>query len=175
MLAVFDDMEVPVENRILGEGDGLKVVLDSMNPERILIAAECIGDAKYFIRRATEYAKERKVFGRAIGQNQAVQFPISKAYVETCAAELMVQKAARLYDQGGSTGEEANVAKYLASEASWNAADMCMQTFGGFGFAEEYDIERKFREARLYRVAPITNEFILAYVGEKVLKLPRSY
>ena len=140
-----------------------------------MIAAECIGDAKYFIRRATEYAQEREVFGRPIGQNQAVQFPIARSYVQCKAAEQMVLRAATLYDEGGNSGEEANIAKYLASEASWQAADMAMQTFGGFGFAEEYDIERKFRESRLYRVAPITNEFVLAYVGEKVLRLPRSY
>ena len=146
-----------------------------MNPERILIAAECIGDAKYFIERSAQYSKEREIFGRPIGKNQAIQFPIADAYIQTRAAELMVQKAATMYDEGINCGEEANIAKYLASEASWKAADTCMQTHGGFGFAEEYDIERKFREARLYRVAPITNEFVLSFVGEKVLKMPRSF
>ncbi|TSB04281.1 acyl-CoA dehydrogenase family protein [Sphingorhabdus contaminans] len=171
----FDDMRIPATALIGEEGKGFRYILSGMNAERILIAAECIGDAKWFIKKATEYAKDRQVFGRAIGQNQGVQFPIARCYAQMCAAELMVHHAARTYDEGGNPGAEANMAKMLASEASWAAADMCVQTFGGFGFAEEYDVERKFREARLYTVAPISTNLILSYLAEHVLGLPRSY
>ena len=146
-----------------------------MNAERILIAAECIGDSRWFIEKAVDYAKERKLFGRAIGENQGVQFPIARAYAQTEAADLMVRKAATLYEAGLPCGAEANMAKMLGSEAAWAAADICVQTHGGFGFAEEYDIERKFRETRLYMVAPISTNMILNYVAEHVLGLPRSY
>lgn len=171
----FDDMRIPASSLIGEEGKGFRYILSGMNAERILIAAECIGDAKWFIARATAYAKERQVFGRPIGQNQGVQFPIARCYAQMRAAELMVHHAAQVYDQGGNPGAEANMAKLLASEASWAAADMCVQTFGGFGFAEEYDVERKFREARLYTVAPISTNLILSYLAEHVLGLPRSY
>jgi acyl-CoA dehydrogenase len=171
----FDDLRIPASALIGEEGKGFRYILSGMNAERILIAAECIGDAKWFIARATEYAKGRQVFGRPIGQNQGVQFPIARCYAQTRAAELMVHHAARVYDEGGNPGEEANMAKLLASEASWAAADMCVQTHGGFGFAEEYDVERKFREARLYTVAPISTNLILSYLAEHVLGLPRSY
>jgi acyl-CoA dehydrogenase len=166
---------VPVANLIGEEGRGFRYILDGMNAERILIAAECIGDGRFFIERATAYAKEREVFGRPIGQNQGVQFPIARAYVELQAAALMVDGAAHLFDEGEPCGTEANMAKLLASEASWRAADMCVQTHGGFGFAEEFDIERKFRETRLYQVAPISTNLILSHVGTHVLGLPRSY
>jgi alkylation response protein AidB-like acyl-CoA dehydrogenase len=171
----FDDMRIPASSLIGEEGKGFRYILSGMNAERILIAAECVGDAKWFINRATDYAKERSVFGRAIGQNQGVQFPIARCYAQMRAAELMVHHAAAVYDAGGNPGEEANMAKMLASEASWAAADMCVQTHGGFGFAEEYDVERKFREARLYTVAPISTNLILSYLAEHVLGLPRSY
>lgn len=171
----FDDMRIPASSLIGEEGKGFRYILSGMNAERILIAAECIGDAKWFIGKATDYAKERTVFARPIGQNQGVQFPIARCYAQMRAAELMVHHAARVYDAGGNPGEEANMAKLLASEASWAAADMCVQTFGGFGFAEEYDVERKFREARLYTVAPISTNLILSYLAEHVLGLPRSY
>ncbi len=171
----FDDLEVPAENMIGEEGKGLKYILDGMNAERVLIGAECIGDARWFIERATDYAKQREVFGRPIGQNQGIQFPIAKAYAATEAAALMVKQAANLFDAGRSIGREANMAKYLAAEASWQAADMCLQTHGGFGFSEEYDVERKFRETRLYQVAPISTNLILSYLAEHVLGLPRSY
>ena len=171
----FDDLRIPAASLIGEEGKGFRYILSGMNAERILIAAECVGDAKWFIARATEYAKERQVFGRPIGQNQGVQFPIARCYAQMRAAELMVHHAAATYDAGGNPGEEANMAKLLASEASWAAADMCVQTHGGFGFAEEYDVERKFREARLYTVAPISTNLILSYLAEHVLKLPRSY
>ena len=171
----FDDLSIPASALIGEEGKGFRYILSGMNAERILIAAECIGDAKWFIERATAYAKERQVFGRPIGQNQGVQFPIARCYAQMRAAELMVHHAARVFDEGGNPGEEANMAKLLASEASWAAADMCVQTHGGFGFAEEYDVERKFREARLYMVAPISTNLILSYLAEHVLKLPRSY
>jgi len=171
----FDDVRVPAENLIGEEGQGFRYILDGMNAERVLIAAECIGDARWFITKARDYANERKVFGRPIGQNQGVQFPIARAYAQTEAANLMVEKAARQFDQGRSIGEAANTAKLLASEASWQAADMCLQTFGGYGFAEEYDVERKFRETRLYQIAPISTNLILAYLAEHVLGLPRSY
>jgi hypothetical protein len=171
----FDNMEVPAENLIGEEGKGFRYILGGMNAERILISAECIGDARWFIEKATDYAKERKLFGRPIGQNQGVQFPIARAYAQTEAADLMVRKAATLYEAGLPCGAEANMAKLLGSEAAWAAADMCVQTHGGFGFAEEYDIERKFRETRLYMVAPISTNMILNFVSEHVLGLPRSY
>jgi acyl-CoA dehydrogenase len=171
----FDNMEVPAENLIGEEGQGFRYILGGMNAERILIAAESIGDSRWFIEKATDYAKERKLFGRPIGQNQGVQFPIARAYAQTEAADLMVRKAATLYEAGLPCGAEANMAKMLASEAAWAAADMCVQTHGGFGFAEEYDIERKFRETRLYMVAPISTNMILNFVSEHVLGLPRSY
>ena len=171
----FDDMRIPAWSLIGEEGKGFRYILSGMNAERVLIAAECIGDAKWFIEQASAYAKEREVFSRPIGQNQGIQFPIARCYAQMRAAELMVHHAAKVYDQGGNPGEEANMAKLLASEASWAAADMCVQTFGGFGFAEEYDVERKFREARLYTVAPISTNLILSYLSEHVLGLPRSY
>jgi len=171
----FDDLEIPAENLIGEEGKGFRYILSGMNAERILIAAECIGDAKWFIDRASSYAREREVFGRPIGANQGVQFPIAKAYAQMRAAELMVRHAADLYDAGGNPGAEANMAKLLAADASWEAADMCVQTHGGFGFAEEFDIERKFRETRLYRVAPISTNLILAFLAQNELGLPRSY
>ena len=171
----FDDLRVPASSLIGEEGKGFRHILDGMNAERILIAAECIGDARWFIGRAREYACTREVFGRPIGQNQGIQFPIARAYAQTEAADLMVAKAARLFDQGKPCGPEANMAKLLAADASWAAADMCLQTHGGFGFAEEYDIERKFRETRLYQIAPISTNLILAYLAEHVLDLPRSY
>jgi alkylation response protein AidB-like acyl-CoA dehydrogenase len=171
----FDDLRVPAENLIGEEGKGFRYILGGMNAERILIAAECIGDAKWFIAKATQYAKERELFDRPIGQNQGVQFPIARAYAQMRAAELMVHEASRKYDAGEDIGAEANMAKLLAADASWAAADMCVQTHGGFGFAEEYDIERKFRETRLYQVAPISTNMILSYLAEHVLGLPRSY
>src|SRR3954453_23462154 len=171
----FDDLRVPAENLIGEEGRGFRYVLSGMNAERILIAAECIGDAKWFVERATSYSKERVVFGRPIGQNQGVQFPIARAYANMRAAELMVREALRLYEAGQNPGAEANMAKMLAADASFEAANVCVQTHGGFGFAEEYDIERKFRETRLYQVAPISTNLILAYLAEHVLGLPRSY
>lgn len=171
----FDDMRVPAENLIGVEGRGFRYILDGMNAERIVVAAECIGDARWFVERASGYARERVVFGRPIGQNQGVQFPISRAYAETRAADLMVRQAAALFDSGRPCGAEANMAKLLASEAAWHAADTCIQTFGGFGMAEEYDVERKFRETRLYQIAPISTNLILSYVGEHVLGMPRSY
>lgn len=171
----FDDLRIPASCLIGEEGKGFRYILSGMNAERILIAAECIGDAKWFIEKASGYAKERKVFNRPIGQNQGVQFPIARCYAQMRAAELMVHHAAQVYDSGGNPGAEANMAKMLASEASWAAADMCVQTFGGFGFAEEYDVERKFREARLYTVAPISTNLILSYLAEHVLGLQRSY
>jgi hypothetical protein len=171
----FDDLRVPAENMIGEEGQGFRYILSGMNAERILIAAECIGDAKWFIGKATAYAKERVLFERPIGQNQGVQFPIARAYAQMRAAELMVRDAARKFDAGADVGPEANMAKLIAADASWFAADMCVQTHGGFGFAEEYDIERKFRETRLYQVAPISTNMILSYLAEHVLGLPRSY
>jgi hypothetical protein len=171
----FDEMEVPADNLIGEEGQGFRYILDGMNAERTLIASESIGDARWFIKKAVDYAGERQVFGRAIGQNQGIQFPIARAYAATEAADLMVQKAATVFDAGGNIGELANMAKLLASEAAWQAADMCLQTHGGYGFAEEYDVERKFREARLYQVAPISTNLILSYIAEHVLGLPRSY
>jgi alkylation response protein AidB-like acyl-CoA dehydrogenase len=171
----FDDLRVPADNLIGEEGNGFRYILSGMNTERILIAAECIGDAKWFIGKATSYAKERVLFDRPIGQNQGVQFPIARAYAQMRAAELMVHEATRRYEAGEDLGAEANMAKLLAADASWAAADMCVQTHGGFGFAEDYDIERKFRETRLYQVAPISTNLILSYLAEHVLGLPRSY
>ena len=171
----FDNMPVPVGNLIGEEGQGFRYILSGMNAERILIASECIGDAKWFIEKATAYAKERVVFDRPIGQNQGIQFPIATAYAQMRAAELVLREAIRLYDEGKNPGEEANLAKMLSADASWAAAEACVQTHGGFGFAEEYDVERKFREARLYQVAPISTNLILSYLAEHVLGLPRSY
>jgi acyl-CoA dehydrogenase len=171
----FDNMRVPAENLIGEEGKGFRYILSGMNAERILIAAECVGDAKWFIAKATNYACERVVFGRPIGQNQGIQFPIAKSYASMRAAELMVKEAARKYEAGLDCGAEANMAKMLAADASWEAANACIQTHGGFGFAEEYDVERKFRETRLYQVAPISTNLILSYVAEHVLGMPRSY
>jgi acyl-CoA dehydrogenase len=171
----LENVRIPADSLIGNEGDGFRYILSGMNAERILIAAECIGDAKWFIGKASAYARERVVFGRPIGQNQGVQFPIARAYVGMRAAELMVHEAAALYEAGKDCGAEANMAKHLAAEASWAAADMCVQTHGGFGFAEEFDIERKFRETRLYTVAPISTNLILSYIAEHVLGLPRSY
>ena len=171
----FDELRVPIENLIGTEGEGFKYILDGMNAERVLIASECIGDGRFFVDRATAYAKDRVVFDRAIGQNQGVQFPIARAYIEIEAAAGMVDKAAQLFDSELPCGSEANMAKMLASEASWKAADVCVQTHGGFGFAEEYDIERKFRETRLYQVAPISTNLILSHVATHVLDLPKSF
>ena len=171
----FSDVPVPAENLVGEEGKGFRYILSGMNAERILIAAECIGDAKWFIEKATDYAKERVVFDRPIGRNQGIQFPLAKAYAQMRAAELMVHKAAALFDADMSCGAEANMAKLLAADASWAAAEACVQTHGGFGFAEEYDIERKFRETRLYQVAPISTNLILSFLAEHVLGLPRSY
>jgi len=171
----FENLEVPAANLIGEEGRGFRYILDSMNAERILIGAECIGDARWFVAKASRYACEREVFGRPIGQNQGVQFPIARAHVQTQAARLMVDKAAALFDAAEKCGAEANMAKLLASEASWAAAEACVQTFGGYAFAEEYDVERKFRETRLYQVAPISTNLILSYIGEHVLGMPRSF
>tara|TARA_R110002096_G_scaffold167633_4_gene337809 strand:+ start:1604 stop:2764 length:1161 start_codon:yes stop_codon:yes gene_type:complete len=171
----YDDVPIPADSLIGEEGKGFKYILSGMNAERILIAAECIGDARWFIRKASDYARERKVFGRPIGQNQGIQFPIARAYAQAEAATLMLHKASALYDAGKPCGTEANMAKMLASEASWAAAEVCIQTFGGFGVAEEYDVERKFREARLYQIAPISTNLILSYIAEHELELPRSY
>lgn len=171
----FDDLRVPAENLLGEEGEGFKVILDGMNAERILIAAECVGDGRYFIDKASAYARERVVFDRPIGQNQGVQFPIARCYTQVEAAFLMVEKAAKLFDAGEPCGAEANMAKMLASEASWSAGDVCMQTHGGFAFAKEYHIERKFRETRLYQIAPISTNLILSFIGEHVLGMPRSF
>jgi acyl-CoA dehydrogenase len=171
----FDDLEV-TDDALLGvEGEGFRQILVGWNAERILIAAECIGDGRWFIDKAAQYASERIVFGRPIGANQGVQFPIAKAYAAIEAADLMRFRAAELYDAGERTGAEANMAKYLASEASWEAANACLDAHGGFGFAAEYDVERKFRETRLYKVAPVSNNLVLAYLGQNVLGMPRSY
>lgn len=171
----FDNLEVPAESLIGEEGKGFRYILDGMNAERILISHESIGDARWFIEKATNYANDRKVFGRPIGQNQGVQFPIAKAFAATEAAALMAEKAAKLFEAGEPCGPESNMAKLLTAEAAWDAADTCLQTHGGFGFAEEYDVERKFREARLYRTAPISTNMILSFLAEHVLGLPRSY
>lgn len=171
----FDNLEIPADSLIGEEGKGFRYILDGMNAERILISHESIGDARWFIEKATNYANERKVFGRPIGQNQGVQFPIAKAFAATEAAALMAEKAAKLFEAGEPCGPESNMAKLLTAEAAWDAADTCLQTHGGFGFAEEYDVERKFREARLYRTAPISTNMILSFIAEHVLGLPRSY
>ena len=171
----FDDLLVPAENLIGEEGRGFRYILDGMNAERILIAAECLGDARWFLDKACAYAKERQVFGRPIGQNQGIQFPLARAYSQLQAARLMVAEACRLYDGGERCGEQANLAKLLAADASWAAGEACLQTHGGYGFAEEFDVERKYREARLYQVAPISTNLILSYLSEHVLGLPRSY
>ncbi len=171
----FENMEVPADALIGEEGQGFRYILAGMNAERILIAAECIGDAKWFIEKATAYANDRVVFDRPIGKNQGIQFPLARAYADMRAAELMLREAARLFDDGANPGEEANLAKYLAAAASWAAAEACLQTHGGFGFAESFDIERKFRETRLYQVAPVSTNLILSYLSEHVLGLPRSY
>jgi acyl-CoA dehydrogenase len=171
----FDNMIVPAENLVGVEGRGFRYILDGMNAERLLIAAECIGDAKWFLTKASDYARGRHVFGRPIGQNQGIQFPLARAYAQMRAAELMVQAGCAKFESGQTPGEEANMAKMLAAEASWAAGEACIQTHGGFGFAEEYDIERKFRETRLYQVAPISTNLILSYIAEHVLGLPRSY
>jgi len=171
----FDDLEVPADNLVGEEGRGFRYLIDGLNAERILIAAECVGDGRWFVDRAARYAQERVVFGRPIGQNQGVQFPIARAHVNVEAADLMRVRAATLFDDGRPCGAEANMAKLLAADASWEAANVAVQTFGGFGFAEDYDIERKFRETRLYQVAPVSTNLILAYIGEHVLKMPRSY
>ena len=171
----FDDLRIPASTLIGEEGKGFRYILDGMNAERILIAAESVGDSRWFIKKATDYANERRVFDRPIGQNQGIQFPLARSYAETEAANLMVEKAISLFDEGEPCGAEANMAKMLASEASWGAANTCLQTFGGFGFAEEYDVERKFRETRLYQVAPISTNLILSYIAEHVLELPRSF
>ncbi|HQS69021.1 MAG TPA: acyl-CoA dehydrogenase family protein, partial [Novosphingobium sp.] len=171
----FDNMRIPAANLLGEEGKGFRYILSGMNAERVLIAAECVGDAKWFTQRSVDYAKERQVFGRAIGANQGVAFPIAKAYANMRAAELMVREAARMYEAGLPMGAEANMAKMLAADASWEAGNACVQTHGGFGFAEEYDVERKLRETRLYQVAPISTNLILAHLAEHVLGLPRSY
>jgi acyl-CoA dehydrogenase len=171
----FKDVEVPAENLVGEEGKGFRYLIDGLNAERILIAAECVGDGRWFVERASKYAKERIVFGRPIGQNQGIQFPIARSHVAVEAADLMRWRAAALFDAGEPCGAEANMAKLLAADASWEAANMAVQTYGGFGFAEEYDIERKFRETKLYQVAPLSTNLILAYIGEHVLGLPRSY
>jgi|TARA_Y100000310_G_scaffold343523_1_gene451622 alkylation response protein AidB-like acyl-CoA dehydrogenase len=171
----FDNLRVPADNLLGEEGRGFRVILDGMNAERILIAAECVGDGKYFIDKASSYATERVVFDRPIGQNQGIQFPIARCYAEVEAASLMVEKAAGMFDADEPCGAEANMAKMLASEASWHAGDVCMQTHGGFAFAKEYHIERKFRETRLYQIAPISTNLILSYIGEHVLNMPRSF
>jgi acyl-CoA dehydrogenase len=173
--AFFEDLEIPAENLIGQEGKGFRYILDGLNAERTLIAAECIGDARWFVEKASAYAKERVVFERPIGQNQGVQFPIAACKIELEAADLMRWRACELFDRHEPCGTEANMAKYLAAKASWEAADVCLQTFGGFGFASEYDVERKFRETRLYTVAPISTNLILSYVAEHVLGLPRSF
>ena len=171
----FDNLEVPVENRIGEEGKGFRYLLDGLNAERILIAAECVGDGRWFVDRAAKYANDRVVFGRPIGQNQGIQFPIARAHVNVEAADLMRIHAAELFDAGQPCGAEANMSKLLAADASWEAANVTMQTYGGFGFAEEYDVERKFRETRLYQTAPISTNLILSFIGQHVLGMPRSF
>jgi len=171
----FDDLEVPADTLVGEEGKGFRYLIDGLNAERILIAAECVGDGRWFVERATKYAKDRVVFGRPIGQNQGIQFPIARAHVNVEAADLMRIRAADLFDRGEACGAEANMAKLLAADASWEAANVAVQTYGGFGFAEEYDVERKFRETRLYQVAPISTNLILTFIGEHVLGMPRSY
>jgi acyl-CoA dehydrogenase len=172
---LFENLRIPTSSIIGEEGEGLRYIMDGMNAERILIAAECVGDGRFFVERATNRAKKREVFGRPIGQNQGVQFPIARSYVSVEAADLMTKKAAALFDAGDTCGAEANMAKLLAADASWEAANVAVQTFGGYGFDAEYDVERKFRETRLYQVAPISTNLILSYVAEHVLELPRSF
>jgi acyl-CoA dehydrogenase len=171
----IDNLKVPAENRIGEEGKGFRYILDGMNAERIIAASEAIGDARWFIRKAAAYANERVVFGRPIGKNQGIQFPIARAYTELVAAEMMVRKATALFAAGQPCGEDANIAKLLSTEAAWHAAEACLQTHGGFGFASEYDVERKWREVRVMQVAPISTNLILSYVAEHVLGMPRSY
>ncbi len=171
----FDGLEVPAENLIGEEGRGFRYILDGMNAERILLSGEAIGDARWFVSTASDYARERQVFGRPIGQNQGIQFPLARAHAETEAADLVARRAAALFDAGRDCGADANMAKLLASEASWHAAEACMQTFGGFGFAREYDVERKWRETRLFQTAPISTNLILAHIAQHVLGLPKSY
>jgi acyl-CoA dehydrogenase len=171
----FDDLAVPVDALVGEEGRGFGYLVDGLNAERILIAAECIGDGRWFVERATRYANERVVFNRPIGQNQGVQFPIARAHVNVEAADLMRFRASQLFDRGEPCGAEANMAKYLAAEAAWEAGNACIDCHGGYGYAEEYDVERKFREARLYKTAPVNQNLVMAYVGEHVLGMPRSY
>lgn len=171
----FNDVRVPAESLIGEEGKGFSYILDGMNAERILVASECLGDGRWFIEKAAAYARERIVFGRPIGQNQGVQFPIARAYADLAAAEMILRRACALFDAGAVCGEDANMAKLLTSEASWRAGEACLQTHGGFGFAREYDVERKWRETRLYQIAPVSTNLILAYLGEHVLRMPRSY
>jgi alkylation response protein AidB-like acyl-CoA dehydrogenase len=171
----FDDMKVPAENLIGEEGRGFHHILDGMNAERLLVASECLGDARWFLDKGVAYANDRNVFGRPIGQNQAIQFPFARSYAEYRAADLMVRAGCELFDNDQPCGPEANMSKMLASEASWHAAEACMQSHGGFGFAKEYDVERKWRETRLYQIAPISTNMILSYVAEHILGLPRSY
>jgi acyl-CoA dehydrogenase len=171
----FDNLRIPASSLIGEEGKGFRYILDGMNAERMLVASECLGDARWFIKTATDYANARTVFGRPIGANQGIQFPIARAYAETRAAELVLRRACALFDAGQACGEDANMAKLLLSEASWHAGEACLQTHGGFGFAREYDVERKWRETRLYQIAPISSNLILAYLGQHVLGMPRSY
>ena len=171
----FDNLEVPAENLIGEEGKGFKYILDGMNAERILVASECVGDGRWLLKKGVDYANDRKVFGRAIGQNQGVQFPLARCYAELEAADMMCRRAAALFQAGQPCGADANIAKLLASEATWHAAEVSMEVHGGFGFAQEYDIERKWREARIYRTAPISSNMVLAYISQHVLGLPRSY
>jgi acyl-CoA dehydrogenase len=171
----FENLDIPADSLIGEEGKGFRYILDGMNAERVLTAAEALGSARWFIRKATAYANEREVFGRKIGQNQGIQFPIAQAHIQSEAADLMIRRAAAMFDAGVPCGSEANMARFLATEASWNAAEACMQTHGGFGFAREYDVERKWREARLGRIAPVSTNLILAHVAQHVLGLPRSY
>jgi alkylation response protein AidB-like acyl-CoA dehydrogenase len=171
----FENLKIPADALVGESGRGFHYILDGMNAERVLIAAECVGDGRWFMEKATAYARERRVFGRPIGQNQGIQFPLARSYAAIRAASLAVTHAAARFESGARIGEEANIAKLLASEASWQAAEACVQTFGGFAFAEEYDIERKYREARLYQVAPVSTNLILAYLAEHVLDLPRAY
>jgi acyl-CoA dehydrogenase len=171
----FENLAVPADALVGELGHGFRYILDGMNAERVLIAAECVGDGRWFIDKATTYARDRRVFGRPIGQNQGIQFPLARAYAAIRAADLAVRDAAARFESGARIGEQANIAKLLASEAAWAAAEACVQTFGGFAFAEEYDIERKYREARLYQVAPVSTNLILAYLAEHVLDLPRAY
>jgi acyl-CoA dehydrogenase len=171
----FDNLEIPADALVGQEGRGFRYILDGMNAERVLTAAEALGAARWFIGKATTYANERSVFGRKIGQNQGIQFPIAQAYIQSEAADMLIRRAAALFQAGLPCGAEANMARYVATEASWNAAESCMQTYGGFGFAREYDIERKWREARLGRIAPVSTNLILAHIAQHTLGMPRSY